>query len=100
MLNCKKKKEEDGEEKTDETETVNIPPAAHSVQFLPARPLGATQISSIPDTVRHTIHRTGEISTNAALAISVKYGGSRVIIYGAALLSEDLSSESPAEPDN
>lgn len=86
-------------EKTDETETLNIPPAAHSVQFQPARPPGATQIS-IPATVRHTIHRTGEISTNAALAISVKYGGSRAIIYGAALLSEDLSSESPAEPDN
>lgn len=35
-----------------------------------------------PVTVHHTIHRNGEISTNAALAISVKYGGSRGIIYG------------------
>ncbi|CAB1425940.1 unnamed protein product [Pleuronectes platessa] len=42
----------------------------------------------------------GKISTNAALAIIVKYGGAGAIIYGAALLSEDLSSESPTGPDN
>lgn len=34
------------------------------------------------------------------LAISVKHGGSRGDYLRAALLSEDLSSESSTEPDN
>lgn len=32
--------------------------------------------------------------------ITVKYGGSRMIIYSTALLSKDLASESLTEPDN